>query len=300
MNATPNPAEPSGEEQPHDSSIAATSAFVPLQLPAHWRKRTPPGFVGLDGVLDEVGRRMNPAEWGRLPGWELMPFRYDSQRKVYRAKWGLSLVKGVPAARSSPLATDVKRADLRSCARVYRSVCNEVIGEFEDAKLTPYALHRPWGDVEKITIRGIWSTQSEWAFYSGLVVVPGRLGAPVTARVLVRDDDLRRWCHQRDNKGTEQRAAEVRRRIGQAIRDFMAETSCRPLRKQVRDLCGSVMGEEALKPAAAFADVWNEIPPGQGGRPAKGARASFEVQREALLVRIRAAWAGGGMAAAEG
>lgn len=300
MNATPKSAKLLGEEQPSDSPTAATSALVPLRLPAHWRKHTPQGFVGLDAVLEEVGRRMNPAEWGRLPGWELMPFRYDSRRKVYRAKWGLSLVKGIPVARSRLLATEVKSAELQSCTSVYRSVCNEVIRELEADKLKPYALHRPWGDVEMITVRGIWSTQSEWAFYSGLVVVPGRFGAPVTARVLVRADNLRHWCHQRDNKGNEQRAAEVRRRIGQAFRDFMAETGCRPSRNQVRDLCGSVMGEEALKPAAAFADVWNEIPLGQGGRPGKAARASFEAQREALLVRIKAAWAGGEMSPAEG
>lgn len=270
--------------------LPATSAFVPLKLPLNWRKHAPPGFVGLDRVLDEVGRRMSPAEWGRLPGWDLLPFRYDSRRKAYRAKWGLGLVKDVPLLRSSPVATEVKRTELRACARLYRAVCDRVIAEFDGGKLVPYALHRPWGDVEKITTPGIWATQSEWAFYAGLVVVPGRFGKPVTARVLVGNDHLSRWLREQDDEGTRDGKADARQRIGRVIRDYMKETGFRPTKNQVRDLVESVIGKGALEPAAAFNDVWGEIPPSQGGRPGKAAKAIAEMHREALLERTSATW----------
>ena len=289
MTALPHP-EPSNERELDSGPVAGTSAFAPLNLPAHWGKHTPPGFIGLDRVLNEVGLRMNPADWGRLPGWDLLPFRYDSRRKAYRAKWGLRLVKDAPLLRSSPGATKVKRTELRASARLYRTGCDQVIAEFDAGRLVPYALHRPWGDIEKITTRGIWATQSEWAFYAGLVVVPGRFGKPVTARVLVRHDDLSGWGRKRDDEGTNEGRADARRRIGRVIRDFMHETGFRPTRNQVRDLVESVIGKGSLKPTAAFDDVWGEVPSSQGGRPKNTAKATAEIHREALVAQIRAAW----------
>ncbi|MGC5780834.1 hypothetical protein [Methylobacterium sp. NFXW15] len=269
---------------------ATTSVFTPLKLPAQSGKHTPPGFLGLHLVLDEVGRRMSPVEWGRLPGWDLLPFRYDSRRKVYRAKWGLRLVKDAPILRSSPVATEVKRTDLRACARLYRTVCDRVIAEFEAGRLVAYALHRPWGNVEEITTPGIWAVQSEWAFYAGLIVVPGQFGKPVTARVLVKHDDLGRWGRKQDEKGTKKKQAEARRRIGRAIRDFMEKTGIRLTKKNVLELLESALGKEALQPKVVFMEVWGEIPTSQGGRPENAAKAGVDNHRDNLLALIRAAW----------
>lgn len=287
------------DSDPNDDMSGTSPRFVSFRLPAHHRKHCPPGYVGLDRVLEEVGCRLHSEGWGRLPGWKLLPFRYEGRRKGYRTAWDLRLVAGEPRLRSKPLITELGRAELHACTRIYRTACNRVIAEFEAGKLTPYALHRPWGHIEKITIPGIWATQSEWAFYAGLVVVTGQSGAMVTARILVRAAELSDWAYQHDHAGLEQWEAEARRRVGRAIRDFMAETTLRPTKEQVRDFCESVMGKGTLKPAAAFADVWDQIPPSQGGRPGDAVKV-IAAQREAWLARIGAAWVGVGDAEALG
>lgn len=287
----------------HDRMAASPKdsvKFTPLKLSGQWRKRTPPGFLGLDRVLDEVGRRERPGAWGRLPAWELMPFRYDNRRKAYRGQWKLALVSGKPVARGALLKSAFSRDELRACNQLYRSVCTRLIAAFEASELLAYALYRPSGDQAPITAAGIWSTQGEWAFYTGLVAVADAVGQLATARVLVREDDLGRWLQRTDDENAEERAKEARQRVGRAIRDFTAETGFRPIKKQVRSLCETAMGRYAFTPETKFDDVWGQIPASVGGNPGKAGGAAFEAHRERLMMRIREAWLSEGGAPAQG
>lgn len=180
---------------PDDIVTEEAAPSIARRLRFDYHRRRPPvtDYLRIDDSLDAIGRARFPETWGRVPFFELLPFRIEKGRCV-RTRIVSVEGKGV-RLRSKRLGIPKLQIDAyRQVRKMFVSVLKELKTAVARGDLAAFVFY-PTGAVRPLEFPDVVSSQPRWFFHHGVLRqrTPGR---DVARRVLIRNDDFVRWLSQ--------------------------------------------------------------------------------------------------------
>ena len=173
----------------------ADDPVVPLRLPGS-PSGTHVDHLRLEDALNALGQQDYPAEWGRLPGWSQMPFRWLSRSRQY-VRHELRQFGRRARLQRMPVAHELTLAEKRACIELYKRLRGTVREALEQGKLHAHAVHHATGEVASITAPGIWRKQAGPIFFTGRTVLREPDQADRLADVVLERKPFERWLADR-------------------------------------------------------------------------------------------------------
>lgn len=263
----------------------------PLRLPGSPRV-TSHGYLRLEDVINAVGTSDHPTEWGQLPGWEHMPFRWSRSKKRY-VRYELKIRDGCARLRAIPVKLDLDKAQKRACTSLYRRVRATIRHAFETGKLTAYAVHIDMGKTTQMSAPAVWLKQSSSIFFVGRTKIRQRQAPDILAEVVIERSVFDAWMSERANQNAKVAGANASRKVLEDAGDLIA--------KHARRNGYGIARTEAFKLTAAAAarhnrivsraqfekHAWEQYDAKAGRRKTK-AKAQYELHRDGLKAELAA------------
>lgn len=154
------------EGKPHAMTDAPYSPMRLSGSPAE----APVQYMRLEDALNALGQQDYAAEWGRLPGWLQMPFRWRSKSREY-VRHELRLFGRRARLQRVSITLELTKAEKQACIQLYKQVRATIREALEHGKLHACAVHHATGDVTSIEPSGIWRKQAGPIFFTGRTVM---------------------------------------------------------------------------------------------------------------------------------
>jgi len=219
----------------------ANDAFVPLRLSGSPVK-THIDYLRLEDALNALGRQDYAAEWGWLPGWSEMPFRWVSKDQRY-VRHELRLMGTRARLRRIPVELALTKAERQACTQLYKVVRTTMREAFEASCLAAHAVHHATGALTPMLAPAVWLKQAGPIFFTGRTVIrepgmPDRL-----ADVVIEHAAFGRWIEARGKEHAKTASEAMLRRAGKLISEYECKLDYRITRAEAFDLIAEASKE---------------------------------------------------------
>ncbi|MCJ2046417.1 hypothetical protein MKK58_18030 [Methylobacterium sp. J-078] len=263
----------------------ANDAFVPLRLSGSPVK-THVDYLRLEDALNALGRQDYAAEWGCLPGWSEMPFRWVSKDQRY-VRHELRLMGTRARLRRIPVELALTKAERQACTQLFKEVRTTMREAFETGRLTAQAVHHATGALTPILAPGVWLKQAGPIFFTGRTVIREPGMPDLLADVVIDQADFGRWMKGRGKEHAKTASEAMLRRAGETIGDHKRKLDYGITRDEAFDLIveaarehGKEVSERQFKKF-----VWEERR-SKAGRRTKTQKELFTQHRSDLAAQL--------------
>lgn len=269
----------------------ANDAFVPLRLSGS-PVQTHVDYLRLEDALNALGRQDYAAEWGRLPGWSQMPFRWQSNSRRY-VRHELRLFGRRARLQRVPVALELTKTEKQACIQLYRQVRGIVREALEHGRLHAHAVHHATGDVTSIEAPGIWRKQAGPIFFTGRTVLREPDQADRLADVVLKRKPFERWLADRAKAQAKTASVKMLQDAGAAIAEHGRQHTYEISRAEAKALVtasarkhGKVVSD---RPFGKY--VWKQLGATAGRRTNEG-RAVYQQHEADLKLHLDAVFGG--------
>lgn len=269
----------------------ADDAVVPLRLPGS-PSGTHVAYLRLEDALNAIGQLDHATEWGRLPGWSQMPFRWQSRTRQH-VRHELRLFGRRARLQRVPVTLELTKAEKQACVQLYKKVRGVIREALEHGKLHAQAVHHATGEVTSIEVPGIWRKQAGPIFFTGRTVLrepdqPDRL-----ADVVLERKRFERWLADRAKAQAKTASTKMLRDASAVIAEHCKQHTYEISRPEAKALVTAIaLKHDKVVSGRQFGThVWKPLE-ATAGRRTKAQRARYQQHEAGLKTRLEAVFGG--------
>ncbi|MEA1831273.1 hypothetical protein U8607_04170 [Methylobacterium durans] len=258
-----------------------------LKLPSS-SASVPPGYMRLEDALNVLGGQDYPSEWGLLPGWSHMPFRYSKKDKRY-VRHEMRLMGTRARLQKPPVHLDLTKAEKQACTRLYRKVRDTLREALFNGELKADAAHYVSGVVTRIDTPVVWWKQARPIFFAGNIVIRDAQLRDELADVIIEKEAFGNWLKARSKMRAKVASEAMLRTIGKRVADHGRAHNYRIPKADTLHLVRRILKDanRTFSDRQFYAVVWKQ--PGKGpGAPKGEPRARYPLFLKDLEQEIRA------------
>jgi len=253
----------------------ANEAFVPLRLPGS-PIETHAQYIRLEDALNALGQQDYATEWGRLPGWSQMPFRWRPKSRAY-VRHELRLFGQRARLQRVPVTLELTKVEKRACVQIYKGVRKIIREALEQSKLHPHAVHHATGDVTRIKAPCVWRKQTGPIFFTGRTVLREPDQADRIADVVLERKSFERWLGDRAKTQRKMATGAMLKKAHAVIAEHSRQHKYEIIRPEAKKLVMDIAREHGKKVSnTQFKEyVWKGLG-GKAGRRTKAQQMRYK------------------------
>ncbi len=277
-----------GNSSTPDAEGAATPKREGLSFRNTSKKAVPGGYRGLASAINELGLREHPAEWGMLPGWHSMPYRFVKKSGKY-CRFEYSIKNGRRSKRLIERSEEVSNRERKACSQLYVAVRKKLVKGLESKKtLKAFEMEPGSGKLVQLTHEGIWAAQLNPIFYAG-VVIRNIGGNDQLRSVLIEEHSFSKWLKELRRDDLKDAPRAIWRVVGEVLSQYTSAGNYKVIKRDVIKMAEEIAlsHERNLGGVPSDEDLRKVIPHlGRRGRPNKSDKTKFEADHDSIVTEI--------------